>query len=222
MSPSLDAREDTIVPPSRGWFVPAIIAAWTIVGVLMSFADRPLRDALWIVMDLVWLLYALAGIGILVALIWRIGRRREALRRALSPVALVVLGAGLFLTAPTIAEAGDAFWFQRHFDALEPTYRSIAERVSAGTHLSASDTAGIRLVLDAGPPLRVAFKQPGGIIDNWEGVVYDPTGAVGAATGWRDGVPGNYSAPVRVRALFGGDLVACRHVRASFYRCWFT
>lgn len=200
----------------------ATIAAWAIVGVLLSFADRPIRDALWIVTDGVWLLYALVGIGILVALIARIGRRHGALRRSLSVVALVVLGAGVFLTAPTVAEAGDAFWFQRRFDALEPKYRSIAERARAGTHLSASDTAGIRVVLDGGPPIRVAFPQPGGIIDNWEGVVYDPTGAVGAATGWRDGVPGNYSAPVRVRVLFGGDLVACRHVRASFYRCWFT
>jgi len=155
MSPSPDALEDAIAPASRGRIVPTIIAAWTIVGVLLSFADRPIRDALWIMTDGVWLLYALLGIGILVALISRTGRRHGALRRALIPVALVVLGAGVFLTAPTIAEAGDAFWFQRRFDALEPKYRSIAERASAGTHLSASDTAGIRVVLDGGPPLRV-------------------------------------------------------------------
>jgi hypothetical protein len=201
----------------RRWVMPAIIAAWTIAGLALSFADRPLEDALWIESSGVWLLYALAGLGIFLVLLWR----GDVHRRAPSSVALVVLGLGVFLTHATLARRGDAFWFQRRFDAHEPQYRSIAERLSAGARLSASDTASIRVVLDAGPPVRVAFPQPGGIIDNWEGVVYDPTGAVASATGWV-GVAGRYSAPPQVRVLFGGDLVACRHVRASFYRCWFT
>lgn len=213
---SSEARGSSVVPPSRGWLLPATVAVWTIAGLALAFADRPIRNALWVLTDGVWILYAIAGAGLFLTLVW------DGRRRVLSAVALVVLGAGVVLAQPTLAQAGDDFWFERRFDELEPKYRVLAERLSAGTHLSARDTADLRVVLDAGPPLRVAFPQPGGIIDNWEGIVYDPTGAVGAATGWRDGVPGRYSAPVEVRALFGGDLVACRHVRASFYRCWFT
>ena len=59
-------------------------------------------------------------------------------------------------------------------------------------------------------------------IDNWEGIIYDPTGAVASATGWRGGVAGQYTAPPDIRVLFGGDLVACEPIEAAFYRCWFT
>ena len=55
-------------------------------------------------------------------------------------------------------------------------------------------TSGVQFQVDAGPPRRVAFLQPGSILDNWEGVVYDPSGRVATATGWRKGIAGNHSA----------------------------
>jgi len=44
MSPSPDALEDAIAPASRGRIVPTIIAAWTIVGVLLSFVGITPRN----------------------------------------------------------------------------------------------------------------------------------------------------------------------------------
>jgi len=42
---------------------------------------------------------------------------------------------------------------------------------NAGLQNGESD--GIDFRVDARPPVQVAFLQPGGIIDNWEGVVWD-------------------------------------------------
>lgn len=47
-----------------------------------------------------------------------------------------------------------------------------------------------------------------GIIDNWVGVVYDPTGAVVDAD--------------RFRGIFGGDLVGCWRVSGTYFFCSFT
>ena len=98
-------------------------------------------------------------------------------------------------------------------------YEAIVGRVMATGNARGGEASGVQFEVDAGPPLRVAFPQPGGIIDNWEGVVWDPTDVVRSATGWRDGT---YTASPVAKALFGGDLVACRHVIDHFYRCWFT
>ena len=60
---------------------------------------------------------------------------------------------------------------------------------------------------DAGPPRRLAFSW-GGVIDNWAGIIYDPTGDIQDVQ--------------RNRGVFGGDLVGCRLVREHFYLCSFT
>ena len=69
--------------------------------------------------------------------------------------------------------------------------------------------------VDPGPPIRIAFPQPGGILDNWEAVIYDPTGKVLQAQGLE-------ATPPEISALFGGTLVQCEPIQESYYRCWFT
>ncbi|MCP3869059.1 MAG: hypothetical protein GY703_13345 [Gammaproteobacteria bacterium] len=61
--------------------------------------------------------------------------------------------------------------------------------------------------IDPGPPKRLVFSW-GGIIDNWIGVVFDPT----------DGV----AQPDRHKGLFGGDLVSCQRMTENYYICSFT
>jgi hypothetical protein len=79
---------------------------------------------------------------------------------------------------------------------------------------------GVIYCVDVGPPIRVAFN-PGGFLDNWSAIVYDPTGDVRLADGW-DPATGAFKAPRRVTKLFNGDLVSCSRLLGDFYRCWFT
>lgn len=80
---------------------------------------------------------------------------------------------------------------------------------------------GTEFMLDAGPPIRVAFPMPGGFLDNWSGVIYDPTGEVMLADGF-DARTGEFVAPEHITKLFYGDIVSCRHMLGDFYRCSFT
>lgn len=79
---------------------------------------------------------------------------------------------------------------------------------------------GVTYSVDVGPPVRVAFN-PAGILDNWSGIIYDPTGDVMLARGF-DSKSGRYYAPDRITKLFDGDLVSCRHLWGSYYDCSFT
>ena len=78
---------------------------------------------------------------------------------------------------------------------------------------------GITYVVDIGPPVRVAFN-PEGLLDNWSGIVFDPTGDVMLADGFDEN--GVFAAPERITRLFGGDLVSCRRLSGDFYQCGFT
>jgi hypothetical protein len=79
---------------------------------------------------------------------------------------------------------------------------------------------GVPYMIDFGPPRRVAFSY-GGLVDNWCGVVFDPTGEVlkindlppGGSPGWR-----NHP----MTKLFGGDMTSCRPLESPYYFCCFT
>ena len=73
--------------------------------------------------------------------------------------------------------------------------------------------------VDPGPPIRVAFVWDG-IIDNWYGPVYDPSGKVLEANKFKS----NWDDPslADIKKLFGGDMVGCRHLTGPWYFCSFT
>lgn len=79
------------------------------------------------------------------------------------------------------------------------------------------------MIVDPGPPVRVAVSW-GGILDNWRGLVHDPTGEAMKAkrldleTWSNRGDPDDAS----VAGLFGGTLVRARHLEGDWYLCWFT
>jgi len=79
---------------------------------------------------------------------------------------------------------------------------------------------GVTYSTDLGPPVRVAFN-PAGMLDNWSGIIYDPTGDVMLARGF-DGKTGKFYAPHRVTKLFSGDLMGCSHLWRFYYVCSFT
>ena len=202
----------------------ALAAAWLLGGFLLAFFDRALWDRLWVFALGVWALYAAVGIGLWLIALWRA-------RTPPRPAAAIGLGLTLplgalilWLLLPQLTRAGDAFLFTRRFTSLRTQYATLVAEVQSGatSPLTWGEENGIRFQVDSGPPIRVAFLQPGGILDNWEGVVYDPTGRVATATGWRAGVAGNYTAAPDVLNVFGGALVACEPIEGAYYRCWFT
>lgn len=82
------------------------------------------------------------------------------------------------------------------------------------------DDNGVTYSVDLGPPIRVAFN-PAGMLDNWSGIIYDPTGDVMLADGF-DPKTGKFAAPDRVTKMFNGDLVSCRRLWGDYYDCSFT
>jgi hypothetical protein len=204
-----------------------LVGLWIAAGIVFAFLEGPLIAVMgpFLILPL-GAGYVCAGAGLLLAGIMRL-RRANARRAAFASLALVLtwLGAGWSGGWHQLSRAGDALEFHLRFQRLEPRYSALVPEllVQAPETHGYQQRNGVTYVLDAGPPKRLAFLQPGGILDNWEGIVYDPTGAVSAARGWQyDGATQQFTAPPAVRGLFGGDIVACNHVRGPWYRCWFT
>lgn len=202
------------------WTIGALLT-WTATGLLLLFLERPLYDALWIMIASIFLVYVLAGAILLLFTVAYAAQRRNWVAAA-SAFGFALCSLILWQVEPVVSQAGDTATFRIRFSTNRATYDRIVAEVerSLGSVPPHGERWGIRFQVDAGPPVRVAFRQPGGLLDNWEGVVYDPTGLVSQAQGWRS--PGEFSAPPDIKQLFGGDLVSCRHVEKSYYRCWFT
>ena len=203
---------------------PALVVAWTISGLLLSYFDRQLRDRLGIMAHNLWIAYWFGAVAVVAVLVY-LGRRQRLPRQTTWSVAgfaaLVPLIASVH---QPLAVAGDNAQFRRRFERLAPSYATIVRQLESGAvPVRDGTSADIRFLADSGPPVRVAFPQTNGILDNWEGVIYDPSGAVLSAGQFGSaGSTPAFSAPPEVRRLFGGDLVACERVRDAYYRCWFT
>ncbi|WP_126174417.1 hypothetical protein [Altericroceibacterium xinjiangense] len=203
------------------WFVAALAFFVAISTVLWfgGFAGVPFAFLAAFVLVVSWLILLLLGLKAA----WV--RRREP-RKALCAGAAPVgaFGLALALALPTtwaVAWAFDwAFFLSNHASYREVVRLTEEGRfdASVGEH---QEHEGIMFLLDAGPPRRVAFPMPGGFLDNWSGLIYDPTGEVMLADGF-DSETGEFAAPERITKLFYGDIVSCRHMLDSFYNCSFT
>ncbi len=70
-----------------------------------------------------------------------------------------------------------------------------------------------------GPSKLHVFYWQRGVVDNWSGVVYDPTGKIAEisrAVGWDEIRSHDLS------ELFGGTFYRCQNVGGGWYICWFT
>ncbi len=80
----------------------------------------------------------------------------------------------------------------------------------------------IHCKIDDGPPIRVAFVWDG-FVDNWSGVIYDPTGIVMNSNLLKvDFSNRNDSEYVKAGRLFGGDMTDAIHLWGDWYYCCFT
>ncbi len=144
------------------------------------------------------------AIGIcVVALIVLALRRKDwlvgALALGIAAVSLVVVVYG--------RDVGTHLRFARHRAGYAATIQHVE-----GALARDGDLTGVPgdLSVEPGPPLRVAFPWPGGLMDNWCGAVYDPSGEV------------VHAEREHVRQLFGGTLLSCSGLERNWYLCCFT
>jgi len=203
------------------WFVSALgcfVAASTVVW-FGGFLGVPFALLAAFVLAVSWLIVLLLGLKVA----WvRRERPRQALYAAAAPFGAIGLALALALPMMwAVAWAYDWAFFLNNRSDYEEVVRLAEEGRFDASVREYQERDGITFMLDAGPPRRVAFPMPGGFLDNWSGVIYDPTGEVMLADGF-DPETGEFAAPERITKLFYGDIVSCRHVLDSFYNCSFT
>jgi hypothetical protein len=194
----------------------SLAAGYGLAGAVLALAQRPLTDAIWVLTGLVDLGYLAVGLGLC---FWFLRSwKRDDWRQRGAVLAIPALLAGLYVIFPTLSAAGDQVWFSMRFQGSKPVYDLVVAEATQNRLASEGRRHGVEYRLDGS---RIAFPQPGGLIDNWEAVVFDRSGIVRSARGWR-GEAGRFSATPEARGLFGGDLLTCEPVEDDYYRCWFT
>jgi hypothetical protein len=160
-----------------------------------------------------WIVVTMALLGACVA---------YGLQRSGEGALLVALGVALLAFVCLATNLLQLAGIELRFLLEQPAYERVVGKVRAGQGLGEDRRllGEVLVEVDPGPPQRVAFVWDG-LVDNWSGVVWDPTGVVATAKGWGKR-PGDYTASPTARVLFGGDLVACRSLGGLYYFCSFT
>jgi hypothetical protein len=188
-----------------------------VLGAALAMSYRLAREHLWLLADGPVLAWGVAGLALLVIALRRAfdsTSRPRALRRAAAIVIMV-------LAFPALAHLGNVLTERIRFVRERSTYDGIVARARAQRIEAQSGREdGLDYIVDPGPPMRVAFLWPGGIVDNWCGVIHDPSGEVMKVN---DLIPGSPEwRQSEFTRLFGGDMVACRSLDAPYYSCCFT
>lgn len=193
-------------------FVGALMWAAGFLGVFFGFVVVPFIGLLWIM--------------VLVSAVIEAWSQRDEWKLAVLvfsiPFPALALLAVLAIPIVQSLNIGlDWVWFFTKRSQLEKIVTLAEDGQFDPTAPGFHDHEGTDFLVDSGPPVRIAFKLPGGLLDNWSSVIYDPTGEVTRAAGFDPGL-GAFKAPDSITRLFGGDLLFCRPMRGDFYRCQFT
>ncbi|MFT5467646.1 MAG: hypothetical protein ACI8UO_002752 [Verrucomicrobiales bacterium] len=174
------------------------VVVWLIAAVLRVLFFHEINSSLWMLSTLVDWGMILAGVCLAIGLLF--------LKRPLPIATAIAIGGIVWLSWFT-----SVGWLTgAHFRVwrMESSYEAEVARILAMSDEELKAYKG-SVEVEAGPPRRVAFSW-GGIIDNWIGVVYDPSGQVLNVD------------QAEVRSLFGGDLQAAYHLWGPWYYCVFT
>jgi hypothetical protein len=157
------------------------------------------------------------GVGILGAALWQM-REPAARTHALQRAGAVVACFALFSPASNLGRwILERVRLSFHRSGYERVVASLEQGIQDPSSLDSED---VDYIVDSGPPLRVAFSWPGGIIDNWCGIVHDPTGDVLKVNELKLG--SDQWRRSEITKLFGGDMVSCRAVELPYFLCCFT
>jgi hypothetical protein len=157
--------------------------------------------------------------GMLLAAFWLIAIRKE--RIWLSPIiAISLIGflvCAYLTTAERVGRYSKFYLYKRNYET------SVGEIIQFRQSKSTSDACNhsFDYCIDPGPPVRVAYVW-GGHLDNWYGVVYDPTGEVLEST--KSGISWssrNDPSSKNFKMLFSSHLISAKHLTGSWYFCDF-
>lgn len=201
----------------------------------MAATNRPLRWAavLWLgVFTLCWLLgqFLPADDAFMVGLLTFLPLGLTGVGLGLWGIAALGAGPDRKTPALTLASLAAVVVFvgnggcARHpqFDRADYDARIARIRAAApGDRVSVAQSVGGNLDTTDPSVVRVAFPEPGGMLDNYTALVYDPTGLVMKANdvGPHDLHDAKHAAYVK---LFGGDMISARPLGGGWYRCGFT
>ncbi len=109
------------------------------------------------------------------------------------------------------------------FYVLKSGYEAIVKEAEQGlTEGDRIDQGRSGFYIDDGVPVRVGFPS-NGVLDNWCGVVFDPTDELSHVCG-DDGLEsGSFrERPCSARRLFGDKMTYCERLEKGWYFCCFT
>lgn len=204
-----EARVRGRSPQGLGW---TLIWGWAVFALLIDIFWMDLYDRL----AEIFLLFPLA---LCVGAVWLACSfaARGFRERAWTPAVLLL--AALVAVGTLQAWVGKEIGVLVRFHALKPRYEAIVKAIEAGEVPS----AGTRFIVEKGPPARVAFPWPGGILDNWRGVVYDPSGLLRKTSVSGPDMFSSSDPAVRdAIGWFGGQMRRCEALGGDWYFCYFT
>lgn len=173
-----------------------LVTGWLLAAVGVAFAESWLFEADFFL--------SLAAIPLLLVIGFFIVMYLAFAARWKSPLALIV-GAVLVAVAP-LPSLGHRAWSWISLMQHRSGYEAVIERAAllprAGVH------RGESYVIEAGPPLRIAFPRSHGVPDGWSGVVYDPSLSVDDLIG-------------QAEYVFDDHVQSCIQITGPWQRCWF-
>jgi hypothetical protein len=200
---------------------------WLLVTACSIAGLSWLGGYLWFFALVPMVVCALIGLILLAARISQV--RSPELRRA-SGLRASVLGASMIALVvgfPALQRAGSSLHVELRFRAQRADL-DLAVLLELTGHGDAELQKRLGYRRDDGPPLRLAFPAPGGVLDNWCGTVFDMTGSVMRINEFRaDSAQSNLTRSdeptgTSLSKLFGGDMIGCRKLHAPYYFCCFT
>jgi hypothetical protein len=200
--------------------------AWSAAGLLLGIFYKAISASFIPVDILLWHAWMAAGCVLLLCYLYLACSRTHGLRGACLAISTIATMTALTLGWQGLVRVGDEFRFRIKFQWLLARYKSIVGDLERNPVLRSGwhEDGAVRYYVEVGPPMRIAFEQSGGILDNWEGIVYDPSGDVLRVRELTRGglSEKDYDALQRIRRLFGGELCWCAHIIGHWYRCGFT
>ena len=155
--------------------------------------------------------------------------RNRDLIMVVSLVGLLLVGVISYGTNFT-TDLGDKLRFLRY----EKKYVQIIEKIETKKISFNGSVNGISYNTEADPVMRVSFSW-GGILDNWRGIIYDPTNELSTIaennqihinSGDRNSLtPADeeyIKETTELKLLFGGVIYKVKKMANNWYLCWFT
>lgn len=182
-----------------------------------SSAERSIVSLLSVTLFLVWLYFALL-------VLWNglcFGLSQTSIQKKISttliaPCAITISVISGMIFWKTTSYAGYSVFVSLN----EPKFSAVRAEIAAGRYEKSSsvqDILGIPAIIDAGPPVRIAF-WPKGVFE-LEAIVYDPTGR---ALEWAS--INDYNARTgnkkEAKRLFGAEIRHCTNLTKSYYNCY--